>query len=555
MALSFYSTLDQLNNPTHDLNGGSDAQQLAQLILQGGQATTKDPRTGAVVNLLGGDNQQGGLSPTFAQALKQAQEMVAGVRGAGDPGMTASPYGGNSFDPTNPASRSAVQAQRPIGADPVSEAFYSTTPYEPAGTKDPRAMSQADINAAIDGSNPAGTKRTGQEGAVGRPKRLVANPYGPGSYDPDNPAERAQILAQAPRHKAVEEARQYIKSLTGEPPQLDFGSVVREITGSANNMADRERLEKIAPQLAAQTIAQRQQAWTQRQASAAPVVKQVLESLGLGENAYQKAFNAAAGNAAGKAAGEKLGGKEVPAGIPPDLLKAARTGAEDFDTKYADFVLNHKGSLTPNQEIALNKMHKEQWNKLTVSDPDTRAITGSRTAYESLKRVQQAYSETSAAKTGKVSDTFKLALQKTAAGALMQDIAPLFGKLTPEERRYVAEFGVFQLNLRGVSQDSRFSNFDSERVIQAVGNPLTGKDQYQAQIGAAVNELGRRHDGILEGLGRQGKRIGNFPKLGAAAPAAAEGDEKSPIRSQPGDRGVKNGVKWSNVGGKIMIGE
>jgi hypothetical protein len=81
---------------------------------------------------------------------------------------------------------------------------------------------------------------------------------------------------------------------------------------------------------------------------------------------------------------------------------------------------------------------------------------------------------------------------------------------------------VFSLNLRNVSQDSRFSNFDSQRVLQAIGNPIMGKDLYSDQINAAVEELTNRHDNVIEDIGRQGRRIGEFKKI-RSTPAAKSG--------------------------------
>ena len=552
MALDFMSALEQMTNPTNDLGGGpggaDSAKAIAQLILGGGSMSAQGA-DGSMQPVFGGNAVPGAvktsMSPSFQKVLEQAEQMAGAVRGdqlgkasIAGPGqgnsMTQNPYGDGAFDPTNPAAVAAAQANakaigvnyttpqqrmaagNPVGNDPTSEAFYSTATFAP---------------------KPQGTST----------QQLVANPYGPGSFDPSDPAAVAEVKKRGTQDQKVGTARQLIQQFLGEQPVTDPRIIMQEIMGMATNGAEAEKLRAIAPQLAMQASSTRQNAYNERLKGASPIIRQILESVGIKdqEDTFGKAFAAARGTEMGKLAGG--GGKVPKANIPSAVMRSIGTTNfhDEIDKGIAD------GSITPEQQIQLETRHQAKWQSATPSERVTLTLSSLETAANALDRVKKAYEDTPAFKTGKMSDTFKTALAMSVGGAAAQELLPFLTKLTPEERRYVAESNVFSLNLRNVSQDSRFSNFDSQKVLQAVGNPIMGRDLYMEQIGAAGKELFTRYDGAVEDLARSGKRMDEFRRGGRSS----AGEDKSPAGSKAGDSGTRNGIKWKNVGGKIMIGE
>ena len=513
MALDFYSTLDRLYNPTNEMNGGNDAQAYAQLILGGGQASLQDPTTGAMVPILNGKGSDSAaaenVSPSFAKVLRDAEAIAAGARGdmlgRSNVGLVKDPTGPGMYDPTNPAAVAAARQNaqaidvpytdpasraargQPVGADPTSEAFYSTSKL--ASTPSASTQSRA---------------------------QLVANPYGPGSYDPNDPEQVAQVRAAGQRASKADEARQLIRQIVGEKPVTDPSVIAQELLGMSQSAAQTEQIMKNLPQTAMAVAQQREQAYTQRQQAANPVVKQILDSLGVNktDDPFAKAFAQSRGKELGKAS---VAGGKTKAEIPEAVMRSIGT------EKYAEEIGKWEGknALTPSERMRLEGMHQGEMERTMVKDPDRRVITSVRTATDALGKVMKSYEKTPAFKTGKMSDTFRTALALSTAGAAFEQMAPFMQKLSPEEQQYVADANVFSLNLRNVSQDSRFSNFDSQKVLQAVGNPIVGKDLYMTQIKTAVGELQNRHDNVLDDLKTQGRRVEGFKRF--KTPAAKSG--------------------------------
>lgn len=515
MALDFYSALDQMANPTQDLGGGpgagGDARAMAQLILGGGQASIQDPTTGAMVPFMGAgaNSKAAGLSPDFQQILAEAEKMAAGARGdflqkgavaGGGQGnsLTANPYAQGSFDPTNQSSVAAVQAQG----------------------NSPQAMTQDQINAQIQAyANGQPAPDNTPAAAPGAPAQaqagtLVANPYGPGSFNPADPAQVAALKTQAASQKQFENAQQVIKQLIGDRPSTDVGTIMQELLAAAPDANAADAIRRNGIQLAAQLSTQRENAYNQRQQAVNPLVKNILESVGVGgTNKFKDAFEASLG----RTLGEKAGGKGGDT-LPQKLMQSI--GKDDFDQNMADAMAT--GKLTPTQQLQLERMHQTAYAKNEVGDRDQKLLTGTELAYRNIDRIEQAYKNTEAYKTGKASDTFRLALALTKQGASAEQLAPYLTKLSPEERNFVSQYNLFGINVRQVAQDSRMSNFDSERVLNAVGNPVVGKDLFMSQLGAMKQELADRHDQLLTDVGKRGKRIGEFSpinKTAAATPA------------------------------------
>jgi len=243
------------------------------------------------------------------------------------------------------------------------------------------------------------------------------------------------------------------------------------------------------------------------------VVQNLLQSMGIGPDKFKDAFAEARGKALGELAGG--GGKR---NIPSDVMRAI--GTEKFHDLVDKGIAS--GDIDAKQQMQLEARHQAAWAKGTPSEKAVLTLASVRTSADALDRLKKAYEETEAAKTGRMSSTFKIALARTVAGASGTELLPFLDKLTPEERRYVAEANTFSINLRNVSQDSRFSNFDSQKVLQAVGNPLMGRDLYMDQLDSSGKELYRRYDNTVKALKGAGKRVDEFARE-EAQPAAKSG--------------------------------
>ena len=203
-AMNFYSTLEQLVNPTRNLGGGpgggEQAKALAQLILEGGSADVE------------GQSLFGQLFETGPSAGS---------------GQLIDAYGAPVE--LNPATVAPKLAPAPL-----------------------RGGFQAVLESAkqmAEGLAP---------GSTAEKKTLVANPYGPGSYDPNNPEERAAVLRAGEQSRKVATARETLQGLA-----------VSDIPKAAQG----------------------------------PIIEKLLESLGLSQSEYQKAFDIAKGKVAGEQAG------------------------------------------------------------------------------------------------------------------------------------------------------------------------------------------------------------------------------------------------------------
>lgn len=202
MALDFYSTLEQLINPTRDLGGGpggSDSSKaLAQLILGGGSASVEG-------------------QSLFGQPFET------------DPSAGA----GNLIDAYgNPIELNPSAAPKPAAAPMRGGNFQAVL---------------ENAKQMAEGLAPGSTAKT-----------LVANPYGPGSYDPNNPEERQAVLKAGEQSRKVAAARETLQGLA-----------VSDIPKAAQG----------------------------------PIIEKLLESLGLSQSEYQKAFDIAKGKVAGEQAG------------------------------------------------------------------------------------------------------------------------------------------------------------------------------------------------------------------------------------------------------------
>lgn len=211
-----------------------------------------------VLNQLGGQSVDlgGAARPDDAGAIAQLQMGGGGASLEGTPLFGSAPtndlaaelqLGPGRLLMNGPNSSLPTAAGNATMQLPVQQAQVPVAPKPPL---------RGTLKEMLDTADQIATSLT-----VGTPVKqtLLPNPYGPGSYDPNNAQQVADVKAQGLQAQKVRQAQEAMQQLALRP---EFAGVQKDITRS------------------------------------------VLESLGVVPTAEQEAFNKAKGTAAGKAAGE-----------------------------------------------------------------------------------------------------------------------------------------------------------------------------------------------------------------------------------------------------------
>lgn len=270
--MEFYSSLDQLLNPTVDLGGAprpDDSKALAQLILGGGRA-----------DLPQGNLSGGGVNNDTARELQL---------GPGNLRMT----GGGTM------------------ALPVQQG-----PATPAAAPTPIRSSMKEV---LDTADQIATSLSNGDKS-GVTKTLLPNPYGPGSYDPNDAQAVSEVKAAGQQAQKVRGAQDLITQLgQSQSPLL------------ANPTAQKE------------------------------IVANILQGLGITQSPEQEAFAKAKGKAAGEAAAMGGGGGNIEA--------TAKLLAE------RKLPISALGRLPANQKLALISRATQLDPSLDLKDYETQQKT------------------------------------------------------------------------------------------------------------------------------------------------------------------------------------
>jgi len=329
---------------------------------------------------------------------------------------------------------------------------------------------------------------------LNRPTQPIQVPVAGGSLSPDLAIQQA----------GLEEA-QRAANATAPRPRADVSSLLMPLNLTGMKRADAEQAINLQNQseaaLTAQSPAQNQELQKRvGQASylgpllgkpaAEDLSGNVLKALGIKPMAERELAIKEA-----KAKGG-VGGKSA---LPAKLVESL--GTPNYDKEVASAIAS--GDLKdPRIQISLDTAHDRKLREATLTDPESRTLISLRGSTAALKRLEAAYDNTPAAKSGKVSDTLKLALGKLSSGAALTELSDVLPKLTSEERRFIAEYNTFGVHLRRVSEDSRFSNFDSQKILDAVGNPIVGRKLFKDQLATFSDEISSRanaYEGALKG--------------------------------------------------------
>ena len=293
-----------------------------------------------------------------------------------------------------------------------------------------------------------------------------------------SPLQRQERAEADKRAASLQNAKATIEQLFGAPidPQQrlrDLQLQQEEVARYTNpNRYQKIDINKVGPELVKAEIAQR--------SGALDKIGPIFESLGL-TSTTQKAFDEAKAKAAGTLAGG--GGKKT---LSADLVRS--TGTDDFDQRFAEAAAS--GSIEPQQQLALERLHEQKLKRQDVERGDRNALNRIDHSSQMIDGLAEAYKQTSAFKSGgAVSEVLKQALSFTAKGASAIELADIMKPLTPEDRRFVALYGRLAGNLRMFSTDERFSNFDSKQQIDALGNPIVGPELYLEQLKATQEDL------------------------------------------------------------------
>jgi hypothetical protein len=484
--MEFYDTLDQLINPTNDLGGGpgaSDASAIAKLILGGGQASMSGQK------LLGA-----------GQAPDPVQEAI-----------NRASMGGFGVKPDE-ALAQAVQSGQ-VQPSQVLDRNIGQTALAPAAA--PAKPVNSNLQGVLDTADQIA-------GSLGSPnamssvikQTLLPNPYGPGSYDPNDPDAVAQVKAAGLKAAETQKGLDYLKQLRGVAPTL--GQPSRDAAENAFNL-NRYKEESAT--------------YRSGQDANKDAVKGILESLGLGgENAYQKAYNTAAGKAAGENAGvgssgdidvaaKKLSNYEMPisalARMPANKRLAILNKAEEmspgFDLKQYETrqkVMNSYSSGKDKDNIvrlntAVDHLEKLKQAGDALNNTDFRLVNGVKNwlNYQGGDPKLAAYSKAVKAVSGEMSTVFK------NTSGTDQEITKWEESLSTAEspRQIQANFDALVNLMRG-RVDALDSNYEkamgksypgglfnpkSRAIIQKLGTIDLGSNSTEKQEAAASVPAGR----------------------------------------------------------------
>lgn len=465
------STLEQLTGASNDLGGGpgpDDTRALAQLILGGGKASVGgqslfggpavDPMEEAVKQL-----EMGGFGRKPDAALAQAVR-----EGRVDPstilGRPVSPKTKPQL--TNAAPGVETVARVPAGEDPIEvKAAGTFTNMRNAAPINPGFQRVVDTANQI-----ADTLKPGRDSVP--VTTLLPNPYGPGSFDPQDPTAVEKVKAQGEQAQKIRQVKDLLSGdfLSKLPPGTPTGAIV----------------------------------------------KQLLESVGVVKSDAQRIKE----EAQAKAEGERAGGKGVKSALPTSLTAAV--GKPGFQQELQAAV--ESGQLSdPNQQLRLQAQHDTAVKAQRVEGTDRRLITGLRSSQEAVDELRQSFESTPAFKSGKFSDTLKASLATNKAAASILEFNPISTDgLTKEEVDFATKYNSVLGRLRDFSGDSRFSDNDATRVMKALGNPITGAKVFTQQLNQISKDLERRRINSLDDIEASGRDVSKLRETGKAK-AQADG--------------------------------
>jgi len=265
MALNFNDELERLLNPSNDMGGGAgprDAAAIAKLIMGGGSASLEGQQL---------------FGQPVSNDLAAANDM--------GPGVLMRPG----------AERTDIQLP---GVQPAA-----------VPTKAPLSRS---LQSSLDSSDQSATS-LGSKNVRGDlvTSTLLPNPYGPGSYDPQDKAQVAQVQAQGQKVAETDRSQQMLSSLSANP-------VFAKLP----------------------------------QAGQSEIVKGLLERMGVTQSDEQKAFATARGTAKGKAS---VTGSTSELDELLSVTDATKLGVQYGTTKRQAMSQGLTG-LTPAQQNTINEM-------------------------------------------------------------------------------------------------------------------------------------------------------------------------------------------------------
>jgi hypothetical protein len=482
------------NDPT------TDTQAIAQLILGGGKAS------------VGGVPLFGGAAPSAIDTAATQAEM-GGFGRVPDPALAQAIREGR-VDPNlildRPASVPTVRrlVQNGPGRQDMRDVRVpeAAIPQSPAGTftnrEAPRPQLNSTFEEVLNTADQIANSLSTRKGNVA--KTLLPNPYGPGSYDPNEQVAVEKIQKQgeerAKKQAGIDQARAFFDSgiLQRLPPGSDTKAIVNQVLEGAGILKTQGELER------------------------------------------EKAF--------GRAKGELDAGKGVKSTIPTDLTKLI--GKQGFEERMTQAIAS-KEITDPALQIRLETQHQNAVRANRVNDVDRRKVTDLQTSSESLTDLLNSYIQTPAFKTGKFSDTLKAALATNNKATTIENMIslPLDGAgYTDADRVFAAKYNAVRASLRDFSSDTRFSDSDKADTLRGIGEPSLGRKSFPTQIEAMVDKLTRKQTQILNDSELAGKDVTRL-KADRAARAAAKVD----VSTLPDEGVTPSGAKFRKVNGKIQI--
>lgn len=494
-----------LEDEINSLFGGSgltdsttDTQAIAQLILGGGKAS------------VGGTPLFGGAAPSAIDTAATQAEM--GGFGRKPDANLAQALREGRVDPnlildrpaSVPTKKQLVRTGPNVETLRDVRQLEADIPQQPAGTFTNQRRSvplNPSFEEVLNTASEIADSLTTRKGNI--TKTLLPNPYGPGSYDPNEQVAVEKVQkqgeAQAVKRAGIDKARAFFDSgiLQRLPPGSDVKTIVNSVLEEAGVLKSAGQLER------------------------------------------EKAF--------GKATGELAAGKGAKTTIPTDLTKLI--GKAGFEDRMTQALV--KGEIKePALQLRLETQHQNAIRANRIDRVDRNQVTGLQASAESLQDMLGAYEKTPAFKTGKVSDTLRAALATNNKATTIENMLslPLDGKgYTDADRIFAAKYNAVRASLRDFSSDTRFSDSDKADTLRGIGEPSIGPKSFPLQVNAMIDRLTRKQTGILNDSELAGKDVEKLKedrvkKAGAAA-VPAEGSSGT----------TPDGQQWRVHNGKLQF--
>jgi len=231
------------------------------------------------------------------------------------------------------------------------------------------------------------------------------------------------------------------------------------------------------------------------------------------------------------------------------LFKAL--GTENFDAAMMEALDNRQ--MKPSEIAMWTQRNAQKIKATTPSDKQLGMISMAKDSYNQIDNLEKAFIATEAGKTGKWSESLKLAMSRMNTGG--QAFNEAVERLSPEDRTFVAHANLVQSRLRQLAgagaMDAHFSNYDAENAARGIGSILTGSKAYREQLRVFKDDIAGRFNNSLNTMNEANKNVKGYGRLAKSTePKAGEHTLLTPDGRPITVRGPKEAVEKAIADGK-----